>query len=79
MRTEIVALACTSSDGSPTLVSYEVEVSQEDYDLGYHYDMAEEAAMNDRYEKPFVPFDMAEHGELLRGVSELTHKLAALK
>ena len=76
MRTEIVALACTAADGSPTLTSYKVGVSKEDYDLGYHYDIAIEQALEDGYEGPFVPFDCAEHSELIRGVAELTHLLA---
>ena len=76
MKKEIVALACTCSDGSPTLVTYEVEVSQNQYDLGYHYDIAIDKAKDDRYEGPFVPFDCAEHFELIRGVAELTHLLA---
>ena len=78
MKTELVALACTAADGSPTLTTYKVGVSQEDYDLGYHYDMAIEAALEDGYEGPFVPFDNAEHGELIRGVAELTHRLNKL-
>jgi hypothetical protein len=78
MRTEIVALACIAADGSPTLTSYKVGVSEEDYQLGYHYDMAIEQALEDRYEGPFVPFDCAEHAELIRGVAELTHMKAKL-
>jgi hypothetical protein len=73
MRTELVAIACTCSDGSPTLVTYKVELSEDDYQLGYHYDMAIAEAQDDRYEAPFVPFDNTEHDELIRGIAELTH------
>ena len=72
-RIELVALACTTCDGSPTLVTYKVGVSNEEYDLGYHYDMAIDQAKDDRYEGPFVSFDNSEHDELLRGIAELTH------
>jgi hypothetical protein len=78
MRTEIVAIACTDASGMPTLVTYKVGVSDEDYDLGYHYDIAIDQAKDDRYEGPFVPFDNSEHDELLRGVAELTHMKAKL-
>lgn len=60
MRKEIVAVACTASDGSPAVPFYEVEVTQDQYDLGEHYDMAIEQAMEARYERPFVPFDSSE-------------------
>jgi len=76
MKTEIVALACTAADGSPTLTTYKVGVTEEEYDLGYHYDIAIEQAKDDRYEGPFVPFDCAEHGELFRGVEELREVLS---
>jgi hypothetical protein len=73
MRTELVAIACTCSDGSPTLVTYKVGVSEDEYQLGYHYDIAIDQAKDDRYEGPFVTFDNTEHDELLRGIAELTH------
>lgn len=76
MRTEIVALACTAADGSPTLTTYKVGISEEEYDLGYHYDIAIEAALEDNYEGPFVPFDCAEHDELFRGIEELQKVLS---
>jgi hypothetical protein len=73
MHTELVALACTACDGSPTLITYKVEVSENEYDLGIHYDKAIDEAKDDGYEGPFVPFDNTEHDELLRGIAELTH------
>ena len=78
MRKEIIALACTAADGSPTLTTYKVGVSEEEYDLGYHYDIAIEQALEDGYEAPFVPFDCAEHGELFRGMEELQQQLQKL-
>lgn len=76
MRKELVAIACTSSDGSPTLVCFESEVTEEQYDLGMHYDDAVAQAKEDGYEQPFVCFDNFEHNILLHGVEQLKKHIA---
>ena len=65
MRKEIVAIACTSADGSPAVPFFEVEVTEEQYDLGEHYDIAIDKAMDERYERPFVCFDTFELGHIV--------------
>lgn len=65
MRNEIVAIACTSSDGSPAVPFFEVKVTDEEYDLGIHYDKAIDMAKDERYEQPFVPFDTFELNHLV--------------
>lgn len=66
MRKEIVAVACTASDGSPAIPFFEVEVTELQYELGEHYDIAIAEAMDERYEHPFVPFDTSELGHLVQ-------------
>jgi len=65
MRKEIVAIACISADGSPAVPFFEVEVTEEQYDLGIHYDMAIDKAIGEEYERPFVPFDTSELKRLI--------------
>lgn len=60
LRNEAVWVACCNSSGAPDLVRYEVQVTQSQYDLGEHYDMAEAAATGDNYEGPFICFDESE-------------------
>jgi hypothetical protein len=74
MRKELVAIACTASDGAPTFAAYTVEVTDEEYDLGMHYDKAAELAMEERFEPPMVFFDSSEHTEILEIASFLKFK-----
>jgi len=66
MRTEHVVVICRNKDGSPTAPVYRVEVTEEQYDLGYHYDAAMESAVEDGYEATMLShcFDNSEHDEI---------------
>lgn len=63
-RTETVAIACSCSDGSPTIVIFETVVTQKQYVGGEHYDKAIELAKDEGYERPFVCFDNSEHDQI---------------
>jgi len=77
MRTEFVVVICTASNGTPTAPVYKVEVTDEEYDLGIHYDKAEDMASEERYEKPFTCFDNSEHDQLEWTVQYLKEKREA--
>ena len=55
-----VAVACTNANGSAELFIAEVEATQDQHDLGEHYDMARQMAIDEGYEEPFVCFDQEE-------------------
>ena len=61
-----VVIACRNANGSPDFVYTKVSVSQSQYDTGDHYDLAEEKALEDDYEGPFVCFDEVEMPEFLK-------------
>jgi len=63
-RTETVAIACTCSDGSPTIAMFETVVTQNQYDLGDHYENAIKLARDEGYSGPFVCFDNSEHDQI---------------
>lgn len=50
-------VACTASDGTPDFYGCVVEVSQEQYDEGAHYDAARFLATEEDYEGPMVVYD----------------------
>lgn len=77
MRTEYVVVICTASDGTPSAPVYEVEVTEDEYQMGIHYDKAEDMASDDRYETPFKCFDNAEHDELFLAVNFIKLKRKA--
>jgi len=66
MRTEHVVVICRDKSGTPTAPVYKVEVTEEQYDLGYHYDAAMEGAVNDGYEATMLShcFDNSEHDQI---------------
>lgn len=66
-----VAVACRNASGESDIPIFEVAVTDDEYDLGAHYDKAEALAEDAGYEKPFVCFDDAEHGAILRAAMEL--------
>jgi len=68
MRNEYVVVICRNKDGTPTAPVYMVEVTDEQYDLGYHYDMAMDKALDDGYENTALShcFDNSEHDEIIR-------------
>lgn len=70
-RNELVVLACKDANGSPAMVSFEVVCTEEDYQLGNHYDTAEEKAVAAGYEGPFICFDNSEHKSIAKVVQEL--------
>lgn len=53
---KMVVLA-TNSEGSPEFHTCSVEVTQEQYDNGDHYDLAKENADFNGYEEPMIAFD----------------------
>jgi len=66
-----VAVACIGASGSPDVPVFKVRITQEEYDLGIHYDKAKDLAEDARYEGPFVCFDAAEYGPILSAAREL--------
>ncbi|MUI72518.1 hypothetical protein GNQ44_33390 [Pseudomonas aeruginosa] len=66
-----VAVACANASGMPDMPIFTVRATQEEYDLGVHYDKAKDLAEEARYEGPFVCFDAAEQGAILSAVREL--------
>lgn len=65
----LVAVACRNASGEADLPVFEIKVSQHDYDLGLHYDLAEANAEAAGYERPFVCFDEAEQPAVKRAVA----------
>lgn len=59
-RPVIVVSACMTKDGLPTFVLNEVAVTQEEYENGQHYTLAEECLAAAGYEEPCVHFDERE-------------------
>ncbi|URW83086.1 hypothetical protein NBV64_01620 [Alcaligenes sp. DN25] len=66
-----VAVACANASGSPDMPIFKVSITQEEYDLGIHYDKAKDLAEEAQYEGPFVCFDAAEYGPILSAAREL--------
>ncbi|MGY6272922.1 hypothetical protein ACXIUT_24875 [Achromobacter denitrificans] len=66
-----VAVACANASGSPDVPVFKVRITQEEYNLGIHYDKAKDLAEEARYEGPFVCFDAAEYGPILSAAREL--------
>jgi len=64
-RFEHVVVACRNAAGSPTMVSYYVKVTQEEYDNGDHYDKAYALALDDGYEGHFIGYDNSEHAVIV--------------
>jgi len=55
-RRVAVVSACMRADGLPDFALTEVEVSQEEYDNGAHYALADASLTQRGYEEPFVHF-----------------------
>jgi hypothetical protein len=64
-RHVLVVSACTSSDGSPDFALNEVEVDEDEYANGIHYDLADELLTAAGYEKPWLHFDDRECPDFL--------------
>lgn len=74
---QFVAVACIDSNGSSTMVGYDVECTREQYDDGEHFDMAIELAENDGYtgvSGQFICFDDAEQGSITRMAETIRKK-----
>lgn len=52
-----VAVLATDSSGSPTFVTTEIQVTEEEYDNGAHYQRAKDYAYELEYEGPMFAFD----------------------
>lgn len=50
-------VACRNAEGVSDFYFCKVECSESEYDIGEHYDIAENAALEEGYEGPFVVFD----------------------
>jgi hypothetical protein len=59
-RSVTIASACMTAQGSPTFVLQDVQVTEEEYENGIHYAMAEDWLIDSGYEEPFVHFADAE-------------------
>lgn len=55
-RTITVVSACMRPDGTPCFDMNAVEVTQEEYENGLHYAVAEDLLAGAGYEEPFVHF-----------------------
>src|SRR3546814_6766720 len=66
-----VAVVCIGASGGPDVPVFKVRITQEEYDLGIHYDKAKDLAEEARYEGPFICFDAAEYGPILSATREL--------
>jgi len=59
LRKKVVVLA-TNANGEAEFYRTTVEVTEDEYDLGMHYDKAQGIAEAEGYEAPFMCFDQAE-------------------
>lgn len=71
MKNILIAVACRNASGMADMPVFFVSVTSEDYDLGVHYDRAEELAEDAGYEPPFVCFDDAEQPHILAAAKRL--------
>lgn len=69
-KEEVVLLACRDASGAPRVVPFTVSVTEEERDLGVHYDRAENQALEHDYNPPFVPFDSDEVPGLISDVDD---------
>lgn len=56
-----IAVACVNASGIADMPVFIVNITQEEYDLGVHYDKAKALAVQAQYEAPFICFDAHEH------------------
>jgi hypothetical protein len=67
----VIWSACRNSEGYPDIIQTDVRCTQDEIDDGDHYEMAEEALIEDNYEGPFVHFDHMETGAILEAAKEI--------
>lgn len=63
-----VVVACRNASGSSDMPVFDVAATQDQIDLGEHYDLAEKMASEAGYEAPFVCFDPQEVPALKRAL-----------
>lgn len=56
-RSITVVSACMTSNGSPTFVLNDIEVTHDGAMNGMHYDLADTELLKGGYEEPFTHFD----------------------
>lgn len=71
MKTLRIAVACRNASGMADMPIFTVTITDEEYDLGIHYEKAEASAVDAGYEKPFVCFDDAEQDAILSATRTL--------
>jgi hypothetical protein len=71
MPTLCIAVACRKASGMSVLPVFRIAVTDEEYDLGLHYEQAEALAETAGYEGPFVSFDDAEQDAILSAARTL--------
>jgi hypothetical protein len=50
-------VACRNAEGVSDFYFCKVDLPEEEYDIGTHYELAEDAALSEGYEGPMVTFD----------------------
>lgn len=75
MRKEFIVVVSTARDGAPAITIHPVNVSDAQYKMGDHYDMATFEAEELGYSGPFKCFDNSEHYQLLVAAEELANLL----
>ena len=68
---ETIVVVCTAYDGSPAMLVYSVECTEQDHEDGEHYEKAKRMAMKDRYAGPWICFDESEQGEIKRAANAI--------
>ena len=66
-----IAVACRDTNGSSTVYIASVHINQNQYDLGIHYDIAEQLAQDAGYDGPFICFDNTEHKAIIQAAEIL--------
>lgn len=64
-------MACRNASGMAAMPVFTLTVTEEEYDLGVHYDKAETMVAAAGYESPFIRFDNTEHGVIVSAVRQL--------
>lgn len=69
--TKSVVVACRNANGEADMVPCDVQVTESEFELGVHYELAEAQVESDGYESPFLCFDSHEQRNIARQVSKL--------
>jgi len=67
-----IAVACCNASGMADMPVFTVAVTRKQYELGVHYDKAEELAEAAGYEAPFICFDASEQSCIISAARELS-------